>query len=414
MSKVLIEQETITSAENDFDSIQAAIISQGVKVPNGTSTSAYASKILQIEGGGTPGDGEIESNDLDDPAVVYKKTRPNDWLTMPDVSENEIYLLFHLYPPTKNLIAFAVTCTDSYTIEYGITTNKQFSVIGSTTVSSGTIFEGAFLYEDWGNETSSSARQIMIKITGTDITSFVQSTHSERNYASYKSWNIVDIKGNLPSCTSFFDGLQGGGVGVLQQLKYFSLEGTNSITSGLNMFAGLIGLVTILHLDTSKMTNAQNLFRSCTSLMALPSDCDFSNATNISYMFMTNTTISRIPETWTFSKATNITSMFNGCSSLIYATIDITSATAASTILTSCYSLKSVKFKYTGTKTTFPTAISLQYSSVSASAVEEFFNTLPTISTSRSIDIRNTPAALTITDKQKKIAEDKNWTVQIV
>jgi len=387
--------------------LAANLTAMGVPSLSTETFKALNAKVLTIP---TDGTGEAESGDLDDPAVVYRKTRPDDWLKMPEVSENEIYLLFHLFAPTENLIAFTVTCTGSYLVEYGTVVNGSFVVSGSESVASGLSYEGTFGYGDWGDETSNAARQVMLKITGADILTFTQSLHSERNYAVYMSWNIVEFKGNLPSCTSCAVGSQTA-ASALQLLQYFSLEGTNNISNATNMFANCIGLLAITALYTSKVTNATGLFRVCTKLMALLDTFDFSNVTNASYMFYNTSSIQRIPSSWDFSSVTNISSMFYYCYSLIAAVLPITNITVASTPFTNCQSLKNILF--TGSRTTFPAALTLQYSSLSSEAAVDFFNSLPTITTSRAITLTNTPAALTLTAEQRAVAEAKNWTITI-
>lgn len=94
----------------------------GVEASTSENLLSLVPKVLEIETAGA-----VESQEIVeplDPYVVYKNTRPSDWLEMPAVSDGEMYLLFHLSPPTDNLIAFTVG--GDYTVEYGTVVNGTF------------------------------------------------------------------------------------------------------------------------------------------------------------------------------------------------------------------------------------------------------------------------------------------------
>jgi len=131
--------------------------------------------------------------------------------------------------------------------------------------------------------------------------------------------------------------------------------------------------------------------------MAVPLSFDFSNVTNASYMCAYNTAITSFSsEAWNLSNATNISYLLSSCSMLMDATIAIDNVTSATSMLGSNYNLQSLKFvgKESRTIAAWPGDISLAYSSMSAEALKDFFDTLPPTSTTRAIDIRYTPAAL--------------------
>jgi len=641
--------EQISKINNEKQAQRSAFTAQGINMTN-VPFVEYHTKIPQLGGGTVVPPEPIEPLD---PIEVYNDTRPSDWLKMPAVNQNEIYLLFHLSSPAENLVAFTVACTGSYTVQYGtVNSSVQFVPSGSVSIVSGNICSMSFSYNDWpSNVTSSGIRQVMIKISGTDITSFTPSTYLARNYTGFAAWNIVEFKGNLPSCTYLVVGAASLQM-ALNKLRYFSLEGNNQIDSfsrtfqscsslvsipqlytGYNainfsyMFYGCYSLTSIPQLDTSLGTNFSNMFVSCSSLSAIPpldtgnntnfsnmfngcsllqaipqlntgSGTDFSNmfyrclslqsiplldtglGTNFSNMFTACSSLQAIPQLDT-NKGINFSSMFNNCPSLqtipplntgsgtdfnnmfancsslqaipqlntrnsttfysmfqncyslitiplldctrcrnfsymfygcysltsvpqldiSHATIDsmnnmftncyslttiplldtsncldlsymfngcislrsipqlntdsctnfnymfngcyslmtipqlntswgnnfnnmfancysltsliiyISELFNATTPFTNCYSLTSLKFIGGEVRTTWPAALSLQYSSMTATAIEEFFNTLPTITISRAITLTNTPAALTLTAAQRAIATNKNWTL---
>ena len=419
MSKILIEQDIIDAAISDFDAIQVA-----AGIPDGTQTSQYADYIRQL------GAGDVAPA----PEDVYAVTRPADWLTMPDVSENEMYLLLHLRKPDENYIAFTVTCTGSYTVEYGTVSGGSFVAAGNGTVSSGTKYERTFLYGDWADETSTGSRQVMLRITGTDIKTFAPGYHSGRNYTSFYSWNIVEFKGNLPSCTScLVGGATSSQTTALQYLRYFSLEGTNSITDGANMFRNCRSLLAVLALDPSKMSSGNYMFYYAVSLVALPETLDFSSVTTANYMFQYAAAIMdlsmysfdslttanymlaacaalRFPPVLESGKITSISGIISTAYSLEYFIIDISSVTTALSIFSGNYNLSYVVFL--GTATAFPAAFSLQYASMDETGGILFFNSLPKITTTRAITISGTPlTASANVETIAAIAEGKGWTV---
>jgi len=361
---------------------------------------------------------------------------------MPDVSENEIYLLLHLTPPAENYVAFSITraSTSDYTVERGTVVDGEFVSLGSDIITAN-VYQKTFLYDDWGDETSTSTRQVMLKITSpVAIESFNPSTHPARNYANFRGWNIVEFKGNLPECTSCIVG-SSTAIQALAYLRYFSLEGSNSISSGVNMFYTCRSLIAVLALDVSKMTVCTNMFVYNTSLVALP-QLNFDKATNALVMFsgaysLFDASGLRFPIAQQVDKMfyncfalkypptvlggagtlTNILSVYSGCYALETFELDITNVTSASTITTTNYNL--FRILLTGTSPVFPANIVLAYSSIGLQAFREFAENLPDISssTSRAITMTGTPAAIDQTSEEwlaiVAILNTKGWTVTV-
>lgn len=294
---------------------------------------------------------KIELLELPDPSY-----RTNGWFVMPEVSDDEIYMLMHLTPPAENYLAFSCTCTGTYLVEYGIISGGNFVRSGYSNVTSGVKYSRVFHYEDWGHEVDGGARQVMIRITGTAITKFEKSNHANRLNAYLP--NLVDFKAKMTSCTSCAMGAANS-TSVPHQLKYFELVGTNKITSATYMFANCRSLISA-KIDTSYMTN-------------------------ISYFFY-------------------------GCSGLATAEINITKITTATSVFSSNYCL--TKLLFTGSRTTWPADIALNSAGITVDAAVDFFESLPTITTSRNINLSSTPSkSIGLTEEQTAIATNKNWTL---
>lgn len=301
------------------------------------------------------------------PNEIYLETRPLNWLDMPEPQGNELYLLFHIPNESSGLIAFTVTCTGNYTVEIGAVNNKTF-VSDSTktlTLASGEKYENELLANDFGNLNSNNMKQTMIKITGTDILTWEPSTHSKKqNPANFCSWNIVEIKGDLPSCTMVRCG-SATKESALSKLTYFTLKGTNMITNMDRMFQYCYRLKTVLELDTSKVTSMLCTFNHCESLMTITSmdtslvttmsdlfsscfnlisvySLNSINVTNMNYMFAYCYNLTIIPELDT-SKVTNMQKMFGNCYNLMtIPQIDTSKVTNMNEMFTLCHSLTTI------------------------------------------------------------------------
>ena len=89
---------------------------------------------------------------------------------------------------------------------------------------------------------------------------------------------------------------------------------TSNVTNMENTFYGCRNLTTIPKLNTSKVTNMEQMFYDCSSLTTIPL-LNTSNVTNMHGMFNGCTNLTTIPELDT-SKVTNMYNMFNNCTSL--------------------------------------------------------------------------------------------------
>ena len=369
------------------------------------------------------------------PADVYNATRPSDWLTMPTPEDNEMYLLFHIPDGYSSLLAFVVTCTGNYTVAIGTVSNGAFVQASSASVASGSKYEAELFADDYGDLTSDGMKQVMVKVIGTDILTWVPSTHSKKTSPSnFAGWNIIEISCNLPSGKKVACGNNQKTL-ALKKLQYFAWIGKNAVTTMNSMFDNCYSLKAIPQLDTSSVTNMGAMFRLCYAMTAIP-QLDTSSVTNTSYMFNSCYSLAAIPQLDT-SSVTNIRSMFRSCNSLTaipqldtlsvtnmsYMFNDCNSLTAIPQMDTSavtdmsymfndCYSLTAIAFN--GSVTGWAGyAVSLKDCSLGHAAIVAFFNSLPTITSAKAITLTGNPGVSELTDAEKAVATGKGWTLTL-
>ena len=149
---------------------------------------------------------------------------------MPMPNDNEIYLLFHIPNGYSSLLAFTVACTGNYTVELGTVSNDVFIQSSSESVASNNKYEAELFANNYGDLTSDGMKQVMVKISGTDITSWTPSTHSKKTSpGNFTDWNIVEISCKLPKGKKVLCGtsMSKNSIG---KLRYFSWYGENAIT----------------------------------------------------------------------------------------------------------------------------------------------------------------------------------------
>ena len=90
-------------------------------------------------------------------------------------------------------------------------------------------------------------------------------------------------------------------------------------------------------------TNMANFFNNCRSLKKIPNNLDTSNVVNMSYMFNGCRLLERIPNNLDTSKVLNMTSMFASCYALQQiSNLDTSAATNMNNMFNNCYSLQRV------------------------------------------------------------------------
>lgn len=125
------------------------------------------------------------------------------------------------------------------------------------------------------------------------------------------------------------------------RIVYLPKINTSGVTNMNNMFLNCKALVAIPLLNTSKVTNMSYMFRGCYSLVSIPL-LDTSRVTDMRYMFLYCYSLVNIPQLDT-SKVTKMTQMFNQCHSLInIPELNISGSPNMMNMFSACYSLASI------------------------------------------------------------------------
>ena len=276
-----------------------------------------------------------------DPVEVYNNTRPSDWLPMPTPADNEMYLLFHIPDGFSSLLAFTVTCTGNYTVALGMMSGGSFVASSSVDIASRSKYEAELFANDYGDLTSDGMKQVMVKVSGTDILTWMPSTHSKKTSPSdFAGWNIVEIACRLPKGRNVACGRNTQN-SSLKKLRYFAWYGKNAVTDMSSMFNYCYSLTAIPQMDTSAVTTMSGTFGSCRSLMAIP-QMDTSAVTDMNYMFNYCYSLTAIPQMDT-SAVTTMRSMFGVCYSLMaIPQMDTSAVKNMSSMFTECCSLTAI------------------------------------------------------------------------
>ncbi len=410
-------------------------IADAIREKEGTSeaipANTFADRVRAIPSGPRPG------TPLD-PGEVYKATRPTDWLTMPEPGDDEMYLLFHIPDGVSALLAFTVTCTGSYTVQFGTVRDGAFAeslTVTRQTVPTGVKLETELFAGDFGDLTSDDMKQVMIRVSGTDILTWEPSAHSRKPLPNdFNGWNIVEIVCRLPKGTKVRCGNPSSSEYMsLRMLRYFAWVGKNAATEMKDMFYDCYSLITVPALDTSSVTSMMNMFSDCYSLIAIPAmdtravttmmqmfyDCralpaipalDTSAATNTMNMFSYCWSLTAAPKLDTHT-VKDMMNMFYDCRSLtVVPELDTSAATDMKNTFFNCYSLGSLRFRqdvagWAGHD------ITLNSCSLCHDALVALFESLPKITTSKKIFLYDNPGLSEVTDAEKAVATGKNWTL---
>lgn len=220
--------------------------------------------------------------------------------------------------------------------------------------------------------------------------------------------------------------LSGGGgtvegldTSTITDFSYFGQNdrfGTGEILTGLNtksgtnfygMFQNCKNLTTIPKLDTSNGTNFYGMFISCTILTTIQ-QLDTSSGTNFSSMFNGCISLTTIPQLNT-SNGTSFYGMFSNCKSLT--TVELTSFISSNGMFYYCLALENLTV--TGTITVNNNDLSLSDSpKLTVESLMSVINALAdnTGKTTYTVTLGATNLAK-LTDEQKQIAIDKNYTL---
>ncbi|CAB4154531.1 Protein of unknown function DUF285 [uncultured Caudovirales phage] len=296
-------------------------------------------------------------------------TRPADWAAMPTVTtgDKKIVILAAVWNLTSNFIAFNVSGSLGYTVDWGdgtspvnvatgvqaqynytystvpgsvTTRGYKTAVITITPQSTGTLTSVNFNLEHTslnGSSVITTTPILELIICSAALTSFTLGSGSPVVATRYlEKVNMIDL-GTITSATSWFNGCQS-----LQSVAFPAAFST-SLTDCSSMFQSCSALQTVPLFNTVAVTNMNNMFQDCRSLVFVP---DFNTAavTNgMGGMFQNCFNLTYAPN-FNTANCNNFGSMFQQCFSLVSVPAYnlSSSSNGVGSMFQSCRSLKTV------------------------------------------------------------------------
>ena len=289
----------------------------------------------------------MKVDDMIDAVGTLKSTtsgkweRPLDWpdLSKMDVSGGNVVYMTSYADEARGFCSFNFTCTTgSYTVEIGSISGSTFTADSTQSFPSRT---ECSLYYGEPNGTYK-----VLRVTGA-ISSFEIYRGHAITIGTFHGYDcnqgIIDIVGNLPSCTISSDFSYMYNL-VNMQIGEVTVTGNRS-----SMFNNCYSLTSldVGGWDTSSVTSMSSMFNGCCSLTSLDvSEWDTSSVTNMSSMFSGCNSLTYLDVSgWDTSKVTSMSSMFSGCNSLTSLDVggwDTSKVTGMNLMFNSCYSLTSL------------------------------------------------------------------------
>lgn len=400
-----------TSLTELFDSITDAIHYRDGKT-DGISAKDFPDRIRNI-----PDRGPL------DPKQIYRDTRPVDWMKMPSlIKADEMYLLYHIPDGESLSVGFTVTCAGSYTVELGSVEDGAFTASVSTSLNSGATYEAELSAADCGELTSDGYKQVMVRVSGTGILTWVPSQYG----------GLVEIACRLPSGTK----VRCGGTEAskaLSDLRYFSCVGTNNLSNADRMYQYCKKLICVLDLYVNLITSGQYMFAYCAKLIAVPamsfdslkaSQFMFNTApsiTDLSHVKMPKITglygtftycgsIKRLPD-FVFTKINSLPYAFTYCKNLTeILNLNIPNVKTGNTPFSECKKLERLTLD-PSIGTCSQMSIEVPYARLGRDAIVELLRSLPVSTEVSSLKLTNNPGVPDLTEEDKAIATNKNWTL---
>ena len=365
--------DSLTLLASTKTAIAAAIENKGVTV-GAIPFSQYPSKIAEISGGGgTP------PAPQPDPWV-----RPADWLALPTITEDDNMFAGLLAITNDEANYIALSAAGNYTVDWGDGTIENYN--------SGVTAQHYYDYNNTalvGTECSRGYRQAVVKVTPQPAATFtginLQLRHSAMSAQIYNvQWldlamggaaldDIRFAQSNIsPSSTRLIR------TDWCEQVKIVRMNRTNMSY----MFGNCYSLQSVPLFSTTNVTNMNYMFGNCYSLQSVPL-FSTTNVTNMSYMFYGCYSLQSV-SLFSTTNVTNMSYMFQFC-------VSLTSAPLAGT---------KFNISYTNCK-------------LSRSALVAIFNGLAdlTASTAQTITIAGNFGAAQLTQADRGIALNKNWTI---
>lgn len=395
--------QAIVTAKAD---IGAAITEKGGTVPQ--KLSEYGNAIRALPSGAAAPLAPVDAKKL------YAAMRDPTWPPMPeDVPEHTIVFLY-----SGGVSAdFTVTCEGQYTVERKLCTNVDG--VWSYTVESTESFDSGTQYKVDGTHVGSTKR--LLTVSASSITNFSLGSTIQ------KMQGCVELICSLP-------GMPPPRFGGMKDLKFATMLGKAAEGSAASLFNGCTSLICVIASDLNITGNISSAFRDCENLMAVDISLDpsFSHSRS-TYMFANCSKLTTIPAVVPLPLDT-VTYAFQNCFSLKEAVVKGDDGKfSAGYCFNGCVSLEKVTFtgNYTiaNLSTAFGNCISLRHLifdlpnwtggtiSIENCAFEreglvEMFRSLPTATgTANTITITGNPGVADLTEEDKAIATDKNWTL---
>lgn len=291
--------------------IKNAIIQKGVSVTDTDSFRSYANKIAQIESGGSsavedwqpePDWWDIEmilendteedmqkaifllTDELDDGATIntikgFKKYKLSDGQVFNQTLSTELDLT-NLFDKSQDKV-----CNKGYKTRYIMGYYDEENVTLSNIVipdnSIFVIFSGvrftSSIFKD--KKMLQSVKFINnSKIVGNSAENLFNNCYSLKKIEGLDMSNIIKINAMFQNCCS------------LQKIAGLNTSNTTNMN---NAFSNCFSLKQILEIDTSKVDDATGMFQNCYSLQEIPS-MDTTNLTNMNYMFFSCYSLQKI------------------------------------------------------------------------------------------------------------------------
>jgi hypothetical protein len=311
--------------------IYNAILNKGGELDPQTPFANYPQAIQNLSTG------------IQDPRVAY--IPPEGMITIPNRDDDldEIYLIYLLGDISGfgavDTVGLTVTANENYTVDWGDGSTPEIissGVQATKTYTAGYIssaptvsFEGV---SHSGFVDFDSIAQVLVKVsapkgelTGLDV------SNTDHMNSLFAVKSHIDVISNFTLSTSN---------DVSPPMFLISCEINEVINFGGNLFQSCTNLQNI-KIDTSHITNMDNMFSMCMSLKTIPL-IDTSNVTSFNNMFGTCVQLAFIPPIDT-SSGVEFADMFYGCVSLQYVPLlNLSSATTVPGMFDSCISLMEI------------------------------------------------------------------------
>ena len=184
---------------------------------------------------------------------------------------------------------------------------------------------------------------------------------------------------------------------------------TSSVVTMYYMFLNCTSLTSIPLLDTSRVVNMSYMFYYCSSLISVPL-LDTNAVTDMSDMFHGCSSLTDIPQFDT-NAVTRMNYMFNGCSSLTSIPLLDTSRAIMEWAFMGCTSLTDVGgFKNLGKYWNYAYTINMSDCPLSSESVTNIGNNVAAPAKSCTIKFKADVYNI-LTDEQKALFTNKNWTI---